>query len=84
MPYATPSLPFKPVKGSTMLSIRTLTLPLALAALASCATSPSDGCAGWKPIRMAGETVDYLAAQDSETLKALIAHQEFGRATGCW
>jgi hypothetical protein len=46
--------------------------------------SPGDGCAGWKPVRMAGGTVEYLAAQDPETLKALIGHQEFGRAMGCW
>ncbi len=64
--------------------IRNLTLPLALAALASCATTPSDGCAGWKPVRMAGATVDYLAAQDPEALKGLIGHLEFGRAMGCW
>lgn len=67
-----------------MRSIRTLTLPLALAALGSRATSPSDGCAGWKPERMAGATVEYLAAEDPDALKALIGHQEFGRAIGCW
>jgi hypothetical protein len=37
-----------------------------------------------KPVRLAGATVDYLAAQDPEALKALIGHQEFGRAMGCW
>ena len=67
-----------------MRSIRTLTLPLVLAALGSCATSPSDGCAGWKPVRVAEGTAEYLAAEDPEALKALIGHQEFGRAMGCW
>jgi hypothetical protein len=28
--------------------------------------------------------VDYLAAHDQITLKAMIAHQEFGQAQGCW
>jgi len=28
--------------------------------------------------------VDYLAAHDPITLKAMIAHAEFGKAQGCW
>lgn len=59
-------------------------MPLALAALASCATSPSDTCAGWKPIRLSGASIDYLAAKDPQALKSLIGHQEFGKAMGCW
>ena len=62
----------------------TLTLLAALMTLASCAPTADAGCAGWRPIRVAGETVDYLAARDPQTLAALIAHQEFGQAQGCW
>jgi hypothetical protein len=59
-----------------------LTAPVALA---SCvASGPSDGCAGWRPVRVSAATVDYLAQNDPETLKALIAHQETGKARGCW
>jgi hypothetical protein len=61
---------------------KTLTLLTALGALASCA--PNDGCAGWRPVRASAETVDYLAAHDPITLKAMIAHEEFGQAQGCW
>jgi len=63
---------------------KTLTLCGALTALASCATPNTDGCAGWRPVRASAETVDYLAAHDPVTLKAMIAHQEFGKAQGCW
>jgi hypothetical protein len=47
-------------------------------------TAPSDGCAGWRPVRISAETLDYLVANDAQTLKALIAHQETGKARGCW
>jgi hypothetical protein len=64
---------------------RILTLCAAPMILASCvASGPSDGCAGWRPVRMSAATVDYLAQNDPETLKALIAHQETGKARGCW
>ncbi|MBI1218598.1 MAG: hypothetical protein GC186_08625 [Rhodobacteraceae bacterium] len=51
---------------------------------ASCATNSGVGCAGSKPIRLSGASVDTLAAKDPEALKAMIGHQEFGRAMGCW
>lgn len=51
--------------------------------LASCAESglviESLSCAGWKPI--------YMSTNDSltpETEKAIIAHNEYGAAEGCW
>jgi hypothetical protein len=60
-------------------------LLIAPAVLASCVTTaPSDGCAGWRPVRISAETLDYLVANDAQTLKALIAHQETGKARGCW
>lgn len=68
----------------TMKSIRTLTLLIAPAVLASCATPSLDGCAGWRAIRVADASVDDLAANDPETLKALIGHHETGTARGCW
>ena len=61
---------------------KTLILCAAPAMLASCA--PNDGCAGWRPVRASAETVDYLAENDPVTLKAMIAHQEFGQSQGCW
>ena len=66
-----------------MTSRRTLTLLAALGILASCAATDT-GCAGWRPIRVADATVDYLAANDRQTLAALIAHHEFGTHLNCW
>ena len=66
-----------------MILIRTLTLCGALGLLASCAKNDA-ACAGWRPVQASAATVDYLAARDPGTLKALIAHAEFGRAQGCW
>jgi hypothetical protein len=60
------------------------TLLLVPAALASCGPVLNDGCAGWRPIRVADATVDYLAANDAPTLEGLIGHHETGRARGCW
>lgn len=60
-----------------------LILPIALVALASC-VSGNPGCAGWRQITVADETVDYLAAHDRQTLAALTAHQEAGQEFGCW
>lgn len=61
-----------------------LTLLIAPAALASCGPTADAGCAGWRPVRVADATVDYLAARDPQTLAALIAHHEFGQSQGCW
>ena len=65
---------------------RMLTLLPALGLLVSCAPTapPSDHCAGWEPITGAAETVDWLAAHDADLLKAVIGHDAFGRAQGCW
>lgn len=54
------------------------------AVLASCAPSGDPGCAGWRPVRVADATVDYLASRDPQALAALIAHHEAGVARGCW
>lgn len=56
----------------------------ALAATASCGPTVDPGCAGWRPVRVADATVDYLAAHDAPALAALIGHQEYGQARGCW
>lgn len=58
-------------------------LLIALGGLASCAPT-SNGCAGWRLIKMAAPTVDYMAAHDPEALRDVIAHAEFGQSRGCW
>lgn len=63
---------------------KTLTLCGALGLLASCATPNIDGCAGWRPVTASEASAEWLAANDPATLKAMIGHQEFGRAQGCW
>ena len=65
-------------------SIKTLTSLLALAPLALCAVPSPDGCAGWRPVQADSATVDFLAQNDPDTLKAMIGHQETGTARGCW
>lgn len=61
---------------------RALLLPLI--ALVSCAPSASSECAGWRQITGARASVEWLAANDPQFLRAVIAHAEFGRAQGCW
>ncbi len=67
-----------------MKSLRMWTLLLALVGLASCAPVLNDPCAGWRPVRVAAETLGYLAAHDAQTLAGLIAHHETGQRRGCW
>lgn len=62
----------------------TLALLALLSALASCAPSASSECAGWRQITGARDSVEWLAANDPQFLRAVIAHAEFGRAQGCW
>ena len=67
-------------------SSRILILSLALCALASCVmpkAAPND-CAGWRKITLSAEAVDYLAANDPDGLRKIIAHNETGQARGCW
>ena len=54
------------------------------ASLVSCGVTAIDGCAGWKPFRVAEASVGYLAQNDTAALKALIAHNEFGQKRKCW
>ncbi|ADO42396.1 hypothetical protein EIO_1253 [Ketogulonicigenium vulgare Y25] len=65
-------------------SLMMLTWLTALSVLASCGPRIEAGCAGWRQVQVAGATVDYLAEQDPQALRALIGHQEFGMAAGCW
>jgi hypothetical protein len=67
------------MKLATKLTIASL-LIVTLSA-SSCATGPSDGCAGWKPIRLAPSTIDALTDQDA---REILAHNTFGRERGCW
>lgn len=62
----------------------TLASLLLLSALASCAPSASSECAGWRPITGSRASVEWLASNDAQFLRAVIAHAEFGRAQGCW
>jgi len=59
-------------------------LLLSLGLLASCATPNTDACAGWRPVQADSATVDFLAQNDPDTLKAMIGHQQTGQARGCW
>lgn len=67
-----------------MKSLAMWTLLLAPVGLASCAPTADVGCAGWRPIKVADEAVDYMAARDPQTLAALIGHHETGKSRGCW
>lgn len=63
-----------------MILPKTMILLLALTGLASCV----DPCAGWRKITISSQTVEHLNENDPKALEALIAHQEFGKAQGCW
>jgi hypothetical protein len=55
---------------------------LAVMTLASaCTPTGGNSCAGWKPIRLAEASIDGLTDQDAGEV---LAHNEFGRARGCW
>ena len=56
----------------------------ALCVLASCAAPKNDACAGWRPVQVDDATARSMALDDPQALRALIAHQEFGQAQGCW
>lgn len=56
-------------------------LIVAILATGCVPTGPSDGCAGWKPIRLAPSTIDALTDQDA---RKILAHNTFGRQRGCW
>lgn len=44
-------------------------------------TGKSDPCAGWKPIRLSEASITGLTGNDPDEV---LAHNEFGRARGCW
>lgn len=58
---------------------------IALTGLASCAASVSpSNCTGWFLIDLDENSVPYLADNDPEALRKIIAHAEYGRTRGCW
>lgn len=60
-----------------------LILPAVLG-VASC-VSPASNCAGWESIQTdQTKTLDWLAVNDPSFLRAIVAHDEFGGANGCW
>ena len=58
-------------------------LPLLILILVSGCVSGGGGsnCAGWEAIRLDGASIDGLTDRDA---RAILAHNEFGRARGCW
>jgi len=55
---------------------------LALVTLTSaCVTNGGGDCAGWQAIRLDGQSIDGLTERDA---RAVLAHNEFGRARSCW
>lgn len=55
---------------------------LALMLVTACA-NPGGGidCAGWRPILLDGVSINGLTDRDAS---AVLAHNEYGRARGCW
>lgn len=56
---------------------------LAIIYLPSCsiASGQSDSCAGWKPITLAGQSIDGLTDQDAQEI---LTHNLYGSERGCW
>ena len=50
---------------------------------ASCALK-NDLCTGWGQVQVADATVDYLAQNDDQALREMIANQRYGQTLGCW
>lgn len=44
-------------------------------------TGANSGCAGWKPIRLADQSIDGMTDQDAAEI---LAHNAFGRERKCW
>ena len=58
-----------------------IALLLSLTLAASCTQIGGSECAGWKPIRLAPQSIDALTDQDAQEI---LAHNVFGRQQGCW
>ena len=58
-------------------------LLLTMTLLSGCVASGKDGnsCAGFKPIVLDAKSIDGLTDRDA---RGVLAHNEFGRAVGCW
>ena len=58
-----------------------IALLLSLTLISGCVTAGANSCAGWKPIRLAPQSIDGLTDQDAAEI---LAHNEFGLERGCW
>lgn len=55
---------------------------LALVTLTSgCVAGGHASCAGWQAIRLDDASINGLSDRDA---RSILAHNEFGRARGCW
>ncbi len=60
----------------------TIALLLSVTLVGGCAVNgQNSACAGWKPIRLAPQSIDALTDQDAAEI---LAHNVFGRERGCW
>lgn len=66
---------------NAFLKYKVLLLFAMLFAVAGCVTTGRNDCAGWKPIRLAPQSIDALTDQDAAEI---LAHNVFGRERGCW
>jgi len=65
-----------------MKSAMRLTAMLALVTLTSgCVSRGGGDCAGWQAIRLDEASIAGLTERDA---RAVLAHNEFGRARACW
>lgn len=58
-------------------------IPLICLILSGCQTN-STNCAGWKPIPLKPASAVYLAGNDEKAAGALVGHDRYGKAQGCW
>lgn len=61
-----------------------MTLCAALVLPGCMTTSPANECAGWRQIKGAGASVEWLARNDPQMLRGVIGHNETGQALRCW
>lgn len=58
-----------------------IALLLSVTLVSGCVQNGANDCAGWKPIRLAPQSIDALTDQDAAEI---LAHNVFGRERGCW
>ena len=67
--------------GGIAMKLRTALLASVMLVSACAQIGLSDNCAGWKPIILAGASIEGLTDQDAQEI---LTHNVYGAERGCW